>query len=147
MEYMDGQVWEKYDYAVTRPKTTVWAVSSTASLNSLHSLWSSYVFQRSVKCLLYTVGSLHEFLFAKYKMKYFIQYFQIGDIMIPSGYSREFCSENREMNKVTDSREFSKPGSRLPNPTHDHTTCVVAICDDCKSTFPIQQRNLDSFSS
>jgi len=43
-----------------------------------------------------TVGSLHEFLFAKYKMKYFIQNFQIGDILIPSGYSLEVRSENQE---------------------------------------------------
>ena len=43
-----------------------------------------------------TVGSLHEFLFAKYKMKYIIQYFQTGDILIPSGFSREFSSENRK---------------------------------------------------
>jgi len=29
-------------------------------------------------------------------MKYFVQYFQIGDILTPSGYSLEFCWENRE---------------------------------------------------
>jgi len=46
--------------------------------------------------LVYTVCSLHEFLFAKCKMKYILQYFQIGDIMIPSGYSWKFCSESRE---------------------------------------------------
>jgi len=46
-----------------------------------------------------------------------MQYFQIGDILMPSGYSREFCwkTGEREMKKVTDSREFSKPGSRFPN--------------------------------
>jgi len=51
-------------------------------------------------------------------MKYFIQYFQIGDISMPSGYSREFCSKNRETGneKITNYREFSKPGSRFPNP-------------------------------
>ena len=44
MEYVDGQVWEKYDYAVTAgPNTTVWSVSTTASLDSL---WSNYEFQR-----------------------------------------------------------------------------------------------------
>ena len=66
-----------------------------------------------------TVGSLHEFLFAKYKMKYFIQYFQTGDILIPSGFSREFSSENRKTGneKVTNSREFPKPGSRFPSPS------------------------------
>ena len=73
-----------------------------------------------------TVGSLHEFFFVKYKMKYFIQYFQIGGILIPSGYSREFCSENRKMKKLTNSREFSKPGSRFPNP-NDWSAQALAV--------------------
>jgi len=33
-------------YAVTTgPNATVWAVSATSSLDSLHSLWSNYEFQ------------------------------------------------------------------------------------------------------
>ena len=46
-KYMDGKVWEKYDHAITTgPTTKVWAVSTIAALNSLHSLWGHYEFQR-----------------------------------------------------------------------------------------------------
>ena len=65
------------------------------------------------------VGSLHEFLFAKYKMKYFMQYFQIGDILIPSGYSREFRSKKRETGNKK-SHKFPgilKTGIPVPNPS------------------------------
>jgi len=55
--------------------------------HSIHCIRSGATTNFNVKCLVYTVGSLHEFLFAKYKMKYFIQSFQIGDIIIPSRYS------------------------------------------------------------
>ena len=73
---MNGQICEKYDYAVTTgPTTTVWAVSTIAALHSLHSLWSNYEFQRSMFGTI--VGSLHEFLFAKYKMKYFYNIFKL----------------------------------------------------------------------
>jgi len=113
--------------------------------HSIHCIRCAATTNFNVNCLFYTTGSVHEFLFVKYKMKYFKQYFQFGGIMTPSGYSREFYSENREMKKVINSWEISKPGSRFPNPTHNHTRCVVAICDDCKSTFSIQQRNFDSF--
>jgi len=70
-----------------------------------------------------TVGSLYEFLFAKYKMKYFIQYFQIGNILIPSGIPGNFVRKTgkREMKKVANSREFSKPGSCFPHPNYMQT--------------------------
>jgi len=57
--------------------------------HSIHCIRCRATTNFNVNCLFYTIGSA-QFLFAKYKMKYFIQYFQIGDIMMPSGYSREF---------------------------------------------------------
>jgi len=54
-------------------------------------------------------------------MKHFMQYFQIGDVLITSGNFVQKTGEG-EMKKVTNYLDFSKPGSRFPNPKSSRFT-------------------------
>jgi len=93
--------------------------------HSIHCIRCGATTNFNVNCLLYyTVGSVHEFLFTKYKMKYFMQYFQSGDIMTPSGYSRGFCSEKTGNEKRQKFPGILETGIPVSKPyTQPHKLC------------------------